>query len=116
MVAIPVDGRLTSQNLLNIPLSGGEVMYIVSPGTAALGNSYQVTTQVLASFFAAFPFLNTEHITAGATIGSPDLVLTTDTTILFNKTLGSASYATLPLSGTMAYPFPILFKDRKGDA
>jgi hypothetical protein len=112
----PTDGRLTSQNILAGPLNGGEVMEIVSPGNAAAGNTYQVTTSVLAAFFAAFPFLNTEFITSGATIGSPYLVQTTDTVILFNKILGSASYTTLPLASSMAYPLPILFKDLKGDA
>ena len=116
MVAIPTDGRLTSQNVLAGPLTGGEVTWIVSPGNAALGNTYQVTTEVLAAFCAAFPVLNTTLITSGATVGSPYAVETTDTRILFNKTLASASYAVLPLSGALVYPFGIFFKDIKGDA
>ena len=113
---IPQDGRLTSFQTLNLPLTGGEVMYIVSPGNAALGNSYQVTTLFLAGFFSSFQYANTTIITAGATSASPYMVETTDTRILFNKTLGSASYAVLPLSSSMAVPYPILFKDLKGDA
>jgi hypothetical protein len=116
MVALPLDGRLTSQNVLNIPLAGGEVMYIVSPGNVQFGNSYQVTTGVLAAFFAAFPLLSPSTITAGATVGAPYLVKTNDTRIFFNKTVGAASYLTFPLASTMAYPFEILVKDRKGDA
>lgn len=112
----PIDGRITSLQVLNIALAGGEVMEIVSPGTAAAGNNYQVTTATLAAFFAAFPVLNTEDITAGATIASPYAVETTDTQILFNKTLASASFAVLPSSSSMAYPFGVLFKDLKGDA
>jgi len=113
---IPLDGRLTSQNILSGPLNGQEVMYIVSPGTAAAGNSYQVTTDVLAAFFTAYQFLNTEIITAGATVISPYLVQTTDTRILFNKTLSSPSYATFPLAASMQYDQPVLIKDYKGDA
>jgi hypothetical protein len=116
MVAIPIDGRLTSQNVLTIPLTGGEVMYIVSPGNAQFGNSYQVQTSVLAAFFAAFPLLTPSTITTGATIGTPYPVKTTDTRIFFNKTVGAPSYLTFPLAGSMAYPFEILVKDRKGDA
>lgn len=112
----PADGQITSLPVLNLPLTGGEVQEIVSPGNAALGNSYQVPIANLAAFYAAFPSLNSEIITAGATLISPYNVETTDTKILFNKTIGSASYAVLPLSGSMAYPFPVLFKDLKGDA
>ena len=113
---VPLDGRLTSLTVLNLPLGGSEVMEIVSPGTAAAGNNYQVTTAVLAAFMAAFPVLNREYIISGATLASPYQVETTDTQVIFNKTIASASYATLPLSGSMAYPFGILFKDLKGDA
>ena len=116
VITIPLDGRITSQNVLDLALAGDEVLEIVSPGNAALGNTYQVTTAVLAAFFAAYPFLNTEIITAGATSISPFLVETTDTRILFNKLLASASFAVMPLSESMAYPFGVLFKDIKGDA
>ena len=116
MVAIPLDGRITSQNILGPPLNGGEVMEIVSPGNAAHGNTYQVSIAVLAAFIAAFPSLNTETITAGATLISPFDAETTDTRILFNKTIGSASYAVLPLAASMVYSQPVLFKDLKGDA
>ena len=114
-LVVPLDGRLTSQNILSGPISSG-VMWIVSPGNAAAGNTYQVTIQTLGAYFGAFPVLNTEIITAGATSISPYNVETTDTRILFNKTLASASYAVLPLAATMAYPYGITFKDLKGNA
>lgn len=115
-VTVPPDGRLTSQQLLTTPLDGTEVMYIVSPGTAAAGNSYQVTTLFLATYFAALPTINTTVITAGATLADPYDVLVTDSKILFNKTIQSASYAVLPLADSMTYPFEVLFKDIQGDA
>lgn len=112
----PLDGRLPSFQTLNLPLTGGEMMYIVSPGNNALGNSYNVLTSTLAAFFAAFPALNRSVITSGATSGSPYLVQPTDTQVFFDKGIGSASYATLPLAASMNYPFGVLFKDWKGDA
>jgi hypothetical protein len=113
---VPLDGRLTSLQVLNIPLGGGEVMEIVSPGTAAAGNNYQVTTAVLAAFFAAFQALNREDITSGATLATPYNVLPTDTQLLLNKSIGSPSYVVFPSAGSMAYPFGVLVKDLKGDA
>jgi hypothetical protein len=112
---VPLDGRITSLQMLTA-LTGGEVMEIVSPGNAAQGNNFQITTSVLGAFFSAFTGLNTEIIVAGATLAAPYNVLTTDTKLLFNKTVSSPSYAVLPTSMSMAYPFPVLFKDLKGDA
>lgn len=112
----PLDGRITSQNTLLGPLTGGEVQEIVSPGTAANGNTYQIALQTTAAFYAAWPTLNAEKILAGASLASPYQVLTTDTRILFNKTVGAASYAVLPLAASMIYGQEVLFKDIKGDA
>jgi hypothetical protein len=108
----PLDGRLTSLNSLNIPFTGGELMYIVSPGNAALGDSYNVTTAQLAGFFGAFPFLETTLVTAGATYN----MLATDTRIVVDKTIGSPTSIVAPLASLMSYPFPVLIKDGKGDA
>ena len=116
MTTIPLDGRLTSLNPLTIALTGGEVMEIVSPGNAALGDNYQVTTAALAGFFASFPAFNSTVITNGATLSIPYDAATTDTRILFNKTVSSPSYAVMPLASSMAFPFPVFFKDLKGDA
>ena len=49
---IPLDGRITSLQVLPIALTGGEVLEIVSPGNAATGNNYQVMLSVLAAFFS----------------------------------------------------------------
>lgn len=117
MVSIPLDGRITSLDLLTLPLLGDEVFEIVSPGNANAGNNYQVTTAVLAAYFTgASPLLDTTVIVSGATLASPYAILTTDTRILFNKTVASASYAVAPLASSMAYAFPILIKDLKGNA
>ena len=113
---IPLDGRITSQNILSGPLTGGEVMEIVSPGNASQGNTYQVTTATQGAFYTSFPALNSEIITAGATNASPYMVETTDTRILFNKTIGSQSFAVMPLAASMLYPSGVFFKDLKGDA
>jgi hypothetical protein len=113
---VPVDGRITSLEVLNIPLTGSEVHEIVSPGNEEEGNNYQVTLLVEAAFYAAFPYLATTVITGGATLATPYDILTTDTRILFNKGVGSASYALAPLASSMARPYPLLIKDFKGDA
>jgi hypothetical protein len=113
---IPLDGRITSQNILVAPLDGSEAMEIVWPGVAATGNTYQVSTETLGQFFSAFPYLNTEIITAGATSIGPYMVQPTDTRILFNKTLSSPSFAVMPLANDMLYSQPVFFKDFKGDA
>ena len=109
---LPADGRLTSQTVLTTGLTGNEVMYIVSPGNAQLGQSYQVTTLFLATYFAAFPTINTTIITAGTVYN----VLTTDTRILVDKTIGSATSIVLPLAATMQYPLGVFIKDLKGDS
>ncbi len=64
---IPLDGRITSLQVLVPALAGDEVMEIVSPGNAAEGNSYQVSTDVLAAFFGANVSLNALSILANPT-------------------------------------------------
>jgi hypothetical protein len=114
---IPLDGRIPSQNPLPAPITDGSaVMEIVSPGNNDTGNTYKASLNTLAAFFAAFPFLNSELITAGATSGSPYPVQPNDTRILFKKTLGSASFAVCPLAASMVYGQTVFFKDIKGDA
>lgn len=114
MAIIPLDGRITSLEMLPIALAGDEVMEIVSPGDAANGNNYQVTTAVLAAYFRSFSSLSTTIITAGATLATPYNIVVTDTRILFNKTVPSASYAVAPLAASMAAA--VLIKDFKGNA
>lgn len=108
----PSDGRITTLNFLTGGLTGGEVMYIVSPGNTQLGISYGITTGTLGAFFGAFPVLNTELVTAGSTYD----VKTTDTRILVKKTIGSATTILFPAALAMQYPYGVLVKDAKGDA
>lgn len=110
MVAVPVDGRLTSQNVLTGPLDGTAVIYIVSPGTETEGNSYQVSLDTLATFFTAASVGSPTFVISGATYNS----VATDTRILVNKTVGSATSVVLLASAS--YSFPVLVKDLKGDA
>lgn len=112
----PTDGRLTSLQALNLPLTGDEVMEIVSPGNEAEGNNFQVTLDVLAAFFSSYPYLNTTIIETGATSGTPYIIQQTDTRILVDKTVGAATYIEAPLAATMLSQFPVLIKDWKGDA
>jgi hypothetical protein len=55
-------------------------------------------------------------IVAGATLGSPYDLLPSDVAVLFKKSIGSASYAVLPLAADMDSLDPVLFKDVNGDA
>lgn len=86
------------------------MMYIVSPGNAAQGVSYQVTTQILGSYFASFIFLQPTIITSGSSYNS----VSTDSRILVNKTVGSAT--SILLLPSASYSLPVLVKDLKGDA
>jgi len=103
---IPLDGRLTSQNLLSGPLTGGEVMYIVSPGNVAQGNSYQVTTLTLASFFNSYYFLNPTIVST--TYNS----VATDTRLLVE--LSPVNPITITMLASSSYSQPILIKDVNG--
>lgn len=116
MASTPQDGRMTSFAPVPATLAGTELMWLVQPGNPSLGVLYNATLDTLAAFFAAYPALNSELITAGATVASPYLVQALDTRILFDKTLASASYAVCPLASSMTYGQPVLFKDLKGDA
>ena len=112
MAIIPQDGRITSLSTLSGKLVGSEFFYVVSPGTASAGVSYNITTNTIAAFCAAFPTLNSSLVTSGATYNA----LTTDTAILVDKTIGSATSVVMPAAGTMLYGQRVLIKDVKGDA
>lgn len=96
----PIDGRLTSQNELSGPLLGNAVLYIVSPGTAAEGNSYKVTLDTLASFFSftgAFPTYTVATLPSGtlglvATVSDGDSGLAWGATVI-NSGSGATKYA-----------------------
>lgn len=113
---IPLDGRIPSQNALTAPLDGTAVMEIVSPGNNAEGNTYQISLTTLAGYFMGYPYSTTTVIVTGATVGTPYPVRTTDTRVLFNKTVGAASYTACPAASSMDYQQSVLFKDAKGDA
>jgi len=113
---IPLDGRVTSLQILNLPLTGTEVMEIVSPGNVQFGNNFQVTINVLAAYFSSYPYLNTTVIETGATSITPYEILPTDSRILVDKTVGAATFIEAPLAVTMLSQFPVLIKDEKGDA
>lgn len=112
MATAPQDGRMTSFSSVPATLAGTELMWIVQPGNPSLGVLYNATLDTLAQFFAAFPQLNTAIVTSGATYN----VLTTNTIVLFDKTLGSASACILPSAASMTYKQSVLIKDLKGDA
>ena len=107
MATIPADGRLTSQNILAGPLTGTEVMYIVSPGNAAQGQSYQITTAVLATFFGSFSFPTI--IKTGSSYNS----VASDTRILMDLTV--VTPFTITLLNSSSYTQPILIKDIIGN-
>ncbi len=83
---------------------------IVSPGTASSGINYGITATQLAVLLFGAQFSSPTIITSGATYNS----VATDTRILVNKTIGSATSVVL-LSST-SYLQPLLVKDLKGDA
>jgi hypothetical protein len=114
---VPLDGRLTSLEPYTATLLGDELLYIVAPGNAQLGNSYAITAANLAQFIAGLLPVLSAIITDGATLAAPYDVLTTDTGVGFNKSgTPSASYAVCPLADDMKYPNGVLFKDLLGDA
>lgn len=108
---VPVDGRLTSQNELVGPITDGTaLLYIVSPGNEAQGNSYKVTLTTISDFLNASITSPLTFVTSGASYNS----VAADKRIMVNKTIGSAT-GVLLLAST-SYVFPVLVKDLKGDA
>lgn len=112
MANIPFDGRIPSLSTLTTTLVGSEMMYIVSPGNNAYGNSYNITLNYLAGFFSSFPQLNSALVTSG----SAYQVQSTDTRVLIDKTIGSATSVVFPAASTLKYGQSVLVKDLKGDA
>lgn len=82
---------------------------IVSPGTSASGVNYAITMAQLAVLIPAIQFTPT-FVLSGAAYNS----VGTDTRILVNKTVGSAT--SVVLLGSASYSQPVLVKDLKGDA
>lgn len=101
-------GQMTDLPPFATSLDFTSLMEIVSPGNAALGVNYSITLAQLALIIGGGT--GPTIITSGATYNS----IQTDTRILVNKTIGSATAITL-LSAA-SYFQPILIKDLKGDA
>lgn len=110
-ISTPADGRITSLATLLV-LDGTEVMYIVSPGNAQTGNSYQVSVQTLSEFIASIILTTIVEVTSGATYD----VQAGDGRVLVNKTVGSATSVVFPLASSMTFETGVLVKDLKGDA
>lgn len=107
-------GQMTDLPPFAGPLDGTELIEIVAPGNLELGVNYSVTTALLAAIINAFGNVPT-IITAGATAGSHYAALTSDTRILLNKTVASASFVDLGLATARGVK-PIMVRDLKGDA
>lgn len=114
MVANPLLEEFQSGQMTDLPTYPGGVdptalFEVVSPGNAANGVNYSISAADMAVLIGVAAYHNT-IITAGASYNS----LNTDTRILINKTIGSATTVNL-LAGS-AYGQPVLVKDLKGDA
>lgn len=107
----PADGRITSLQTLTGTLLGSEVMYIVSPGNAQLGSSYQITLDLLGAFFNAYGVNNRVIIGGAATYN----VQTTNTGVLVKNTIAVPISIVFPLSSTMLFPAGVLVKCLTGD-
>lgn len=107
---IPVDGRLTSQNPFPGGLTGDALFPVVWPGNATSGNSYAITASQMSAYFNSVLTASPTFVTSGAVYNS----VATDTRVLVNKTIGSAT--SVILAASPAYIFPVLVKDLKGDA
>ncbi len=81
---------------------------VVSPGTASGGVNYAATFAQLIQIIGSG--YNPTFVTSGATYNS----VATDTRILVNKTVGSAT--TVALLASTNYAQPVIIKDIKGDA
>lgn len=101
-------GQMTDLPAFSGNFIGTELMEIVSPGTVD-GVNYAVTMQVLANYLIGLQASPT-FVTSGSVYNS----VRTDTRILVNKTIGSAT--SIVLLGSQLYLLPVLVKDLKGDA
>ena len=106
-------GQMTDLPEFTLPSPGSldltALMEIVSPGDVQDGINYGITLAQLALLLSGAVFAPT-IITSGASYNS----VATDTRILVNKTIGSAT--TINLLAGSSYYQPVLIKDLKGDA
>lgn len=114
--ANPLLGVFEGGQMTDLPAYPGgldltALMEIVSPGNAASGVNYGITfAQMIALIGVASVYPPPTIITSGAAYNS----VATDTRILVNKTLGSAT--SVVLLSSVSYGVPVLVKDLKGDA
>lgn len=114
MVANPLIEEFQSGQMTDLPTYPGGVdatalFEVVSPGNAQSGINYSISAADMAVLIGVAAYHNT-IITAGASYNS----VNTDTRILVNKTIGSAT--AIALLAASAYGQPVLVKDLKGDA
>ena len=107
----PSDGRLTTLQNFTGTIGGAELMEIVSPGNAALGINYNITTQQLAAGIVnVLPVEPPNEVLAGPASGTASAAPTfralalADLPVINNSTiLGNAS-------GTTAVPAALMPK------
>lgn len=92
----------------SLPLTA--LIEVVSPGNVEEGINYSATISQIAGAAAGALTI----ITSGATVGSPYDALETDTRILLNKTIPSASY--VDIGGGADRGLPLMVRDLAGDA
>lgn len=110
----PLLNEFQSGQMTDLPSYPGGVdptalFEVVSPGTAEEGVNYSIAADQMAVLIGVSVYANT-FVESGATYNS----LATDTRIIVDKTVGSATSVVL-LAGA-SYGQPILVKDGKGDA
>lgn len=103
-------GQMTDLPSFPFTLDLTALFEIVSPGSAQLGVNYSINAAQLALLLDGAIFASPTFLTAGAVYNS----VATDTRILVNKTIGSAT--SIVMLSSVLYPGPVLVKDLKGDA
>jgi hypothetical protein len=103
-------GQMTDLPSFPFILDPTALFEIVSPGNAANGVNYSITALNLGLLIGGGIYANPTFVTAGASYNS----VVTDTRILVNKTIGSATSVVLALSA--GYQLPVLVKDLKRDS
>lgn len=108
-------GVFTGGQMTDLPVYPGgsdptALFELVSPGTAALGINYRITSLSLAALLGGAQYGSPTIITSGSSYSS----VATDTRILVNKTISSAT--SIVLLGSASYSQPVLVKDLKGDS
>lgn len=107
-------GQMTDLPEFSGTFDGTELFEVVAPGNEALGVNYSITSALLAALLIGVSQAPT-IITAGATLVAPYVPTIFETRVLFNKTVGAASYVNIG-GGAARNNRPIMIRDIKGDA